>query len=98
MVDVRIYKPSRNVMQSASNGEDRWIVTYNKAEKKQVDPIMGWTSSSQVNSQMEMVFESLDEAKKYCNNKKVSYIVIKPQERKVNIHPYAHILMRNPNL
>ncbi len=98
MVDVRIYKPSRNIMQSASNAESQWHVAYNKVEKKQTDPIMGWTSSSQTSRQMDMVFESLEEAKKYCDDKKLSYIIIKPSERKVNIHPYAHTLMRNPNL
>ncbi len=98
MVDVRIYKPARNIMQSAYSTENLWFVAYNKIEKKHVDPIMGWTSSSQVNRQMEISFESLDEAKAYCKGKGLSYIVIKPQTRKVNIHPYAQTLMRNPNL
>ncbi len=98
MVDVRIYKPSRNVMQSAFHDEDKWVVAYNKVAPKTKDPIMGWTSSSQQIKPIKTTFENLEEAKQYCDKKGLSYMVIKPQQRKVNIHPYAATLMKNPNL
>ncbi len=98
MADIRIYKPSRNVMQSASLGDDVWHIAYNQMEPKSKDPIMGWTSSAESNTKKEMVFESLEKAKEYCEKKGLTYIVVQPQMRKVNIHPYAATLMKNPNL
>ncbi len=99
MVDVRIYKPSRNIMQSAPLAEDKWVVVSNKIEAKASDPLMGWTSSSsQAADAIKMFFESLEEARQYCDKNGLSYSVIEPQKRKVNIHPYAATLMKNPNL
>ncbi len=98
MADVRIIQPSRNIMQSAPNAEGKWHVEYNIAPKKTIDPIMGWTSTKDVSAQLEMTFHTLDEAKHYCDNNGLTYVIIKPHDRKVNIHPYADVLMRNPNL
>lgn len=98
MADVRIFQPSRNIMQSAPNAEGRWYVEATSVAKKKVEPIMGWTSSDDVSEQLSQSFATIEEAKSYCDKKGLSYIVIKPQTRKVNIHPYADILMKNPNL
>ncbi len=98
MADVRIVQPSRNIMQSAPNAEGQWYVEHMSVSKKRVDPVMGWTSSQDVSEQLNMSFSSLDDAKQYCEKNGLSYVVVKPQVRKVNIHPYANTLMKNPNL
>lgn len=99
MADVRIIQPSRNIMQSAPNAEGKkWHIRYMDAVKVKIDPVMGWTSSKEVKEQLEPKFDTLEEAKQYCEERNLSYIIVKPQARKVNIHPYADVLMKNPNL
>lgn len=98
MADVRIYKPSKNVMQSAPNAEDRWIVQYLGSKKYVTDPVMGWTSSSNVKTHMSMSFDTKEEAIAYCEKKNLSYEVSKPAKRKVQIRSYAAKLMQNPDL
>ncbi len=98
MADVRIVQPSRNIMQSAPNAEGKWHVEYMRTPKKTVDPVMGWASTKDISAQLEMTFDTLEEAKYYCDHKGLTYVVIKPHDRKVNIHPYADVLTKNPNL
>ncbi len=98
MSDVRIFSPARNVMQSAPFAEGRWIVQYLKVVKRSVDPIMGWTSSNEVPSNTQFIFETKEEAIEYCKRKNLSYEISEPKKRKVHIKPYAQILMQDPSL
>ena len=53
---VRIYKPSRNAMQSGKAKYDHWIVEFEPASPRTVDPLMGWTSSSDTRQQVKLTW------------------------------------------
>jgi hypothetical protein len=53
---VRIYRPSRNAMQSGKAKYDHWNVEFEAAAPRTVDPLMGWTSSSDMRQQVKLSF------------------------------------------
>ena len=42
---ARIYQPSRNAMTSGMAKTRKWVLEYAPASAREVDPLMGWTSS-----------------------------------------------------
>ena len=42
---ARIYKPAKTAMQSGVARTKRWILEYAPENARQIDPLMGWTSS-----------------------------------------------------
>ena len=62
---ARIYKPARNAMQSGSAKSKRWVLEFAPASPREVDPLMGWTSSNDTQSQVKLRFDSKEAALEY---------------------------------
>ncbi|WP_439103629.1 NADH dehydrogenase ubiquinone Fe-S protein 4, partial [Celeribacter marinus] len=43
---ARIYQPARNAMQSGQAKTKEWVLDFAPASARDIDPLMGWTSSS----------------------------------------------------
>jgi len=43
---ARIYQPARTAMQSGSAKTKDWVLDFAPASTREVDPLMGWTSST----------------------------------------------------
>ena len=82
---ARIYKPARNAMQSGSAKSKRWVLEFAPASPREVDPLMGWTSSSDTQSQVRLKFDTLDAAKAYAKDHGIEVIQFAPNKRKPNI-------------
>ena len=63
---ARIYLPARNAMQ-AGQAKDKWILEYEPESPRQTEPLMGWTSSSDMRSQVNLRFDSKEEAIAYAD-------------------------------
>jgi hypothetical protein len=72
---ARIYKPSKTAMQSGVANTKDWVVDFDLAEPRQVEPLMGWTSSSDMRQQLHLRFATKDEAVAYCERHGVAYQV-----------------------
>jgi hypothetical protein len=72
---VRIYKPSRNAMQSGKAG-GHWIVEFEAAAPRTADPLMGWTSSADTRQQVKLSFDTKEEAISYCEREGLAHIVL----------------------
>ncbi len=81
---ARIYQPARNAMQSGARGRD-WILDFAPDSARGVDPLMGWTSSSDMESQVRLRFESKEAALDYAKERGIEVDVIEPKTRKPNI-------------
>ena len=79
---VRIYRPAKTAMQSGQAKTQRWVVEFEPTIAKSVEPLMGWTSSSDMNQQVRLTFDSRDEAIAYADRHGLLYRVIEPKERK----------------
>ena len=86
---ARIYKPAKNAMQSGEFGKDSWLFEYAPEQKKFIDPLMGWTGSSDTKQQLRLKFDSKDAAIAYAERKNIPYEVEEPQTRKQNKRAYA---------
>ncbi len=78
---ARISRPAKTAMQSGQAKTKRWLLEFEQETARTADPLMGWTSSSDMNSQIRLYFASKEEAVAYCERKGVEYRVIEPKER-----------------
>lgn len=82
---ARIYKPARNAMQSGTAKTHDWVLEYAQASERDVDPLMGWTSSSDTQSQVRLKFASKEAALDYARSNGIDAVVSEPKTRKPNI-------------
>jgi hypothetical protein len=86
---VRIYKPAKTAMQSGEGRTREWILEYEPSAARQIDPLMGWTSSSDTRQQVKLAFDTKDEAISYAMRNGLAYTVIEPTPRKPLRKAYA---------
>lgn len=77
---ARIYKPARTAMQSGTAKTRLWLLEYEPETPRVVEPLMGWTSSTDMKSQIRLRFETKEEAIAYCEREGIPYQVMEPQE------------------
>lgn len=82
---ARIYKPARNAMQSGSAKSRDWVLEFVPASARDVDPLMGWTSSSDMQSQVRLRFSTKEAALEYAQAKGIDAQVTEPKPRKPNV-------------
>ena len=86
---VRIYKPARNAMQSGIARTRGWVLVYPAADAREIDPLMGWTSSDDTQSQISLRFETRKQAEDYAREMGLadkaispsSFVVLTPDRR-----------------
>jgi hypothetical protein len=86
---VRIYQPAKNAMQSGRGTTQRWLVEHEPSAPRQVEPLMGWTSSADTRQQLRLWFATREEAIAYCEREGLMYVVEAPRERQVRPKAYA---------
>jgi hypothetical protein len=87
---ARIYQPARTAMQSGTAKTHQWVLEFAPAEAREVDPLMGWTSSADTQSQVQLRFETRAAAEDYARDKGLDYVVTEPHARKANIRPRGY--------
>lgn len=87
---ARIYQPARTAMQSGTAKTHQWVLEFAPASEREVDPLMGWTSSSDTQSQVRLKFESREAAEAYAAEKGLEFDLVEPKPRKANIRPRGY--------
>jgi hypothetical protein len=87
---ARIYQPAKTAMQSGSAKTHQWVLEYAPASEREVDPLMGWTSSTDTQSQVRLKFDSREAAEAYAAEKGIEYDLIEPKPRKPVIRPRGY--------
>lgn len=64
-----------------------WVLEYVNDTAREVDPLMGWTSSSDTQSQIRMRFASKEAALEYAKDNGIDAVVVDPKPRKPNVRP-----------
>ena len=77
---ARIYKPARTAMQSGAAKTKQWALDYEPAEPREVEPLMGWTSSGDMCQQLRLRFETKEEAIAYCERHGIACQVFEAKE------------------
>lgn len=84
---ARIFKPAKSAMQSGTAKTHEWVLEHAAASAREVDPLMGWTTSSDTQSQVRLRFESKEAALAYAAAHGIDAVVQEPKERKPVIRP-----------
>lgn len=82
---ARIYKPSRTAMSSGTANTREWILEFVPDRARDIDPLMGWTSSDDTQAQVRLRFDTLEEAQEYAADNGIDAVVTRPQQRRANI-------------
>ncbi len=76
-----IYQPDRNAMQSGRAKMKNWILEFDPAQARNIDPLTGWTGSGDMQAQVKMKFPSCQDAKRYAQRHGIDYAVIDKPDR-----------------
>ncbi len=87
---ARIYKPARNAMTSGTARTRKWVLEYEPRAPREIDPLMGWTSSGDTQTQVRLRFDSKEAALEYAREHGIDAEVIEPHKRKPNIRPRGY--------
>ena len=88
MTKAKIYIPTKNSMQSGFGKLDKWIIRF-ETDNTGINPLMGWETSSDTLSELNLEFSSKELAINYAKRKKIDYEIIEPQKRKTVKKSYA---------
>ena len=82
---AKIYRPAKTAMSSGTAKTRDWVLEYAPQSPRDVDPLMGWTSSSDTQSQVKLRFDSREAALADAAQKGIEAEVVDPKPRKHNI-------------
>ena len=82
---ARIYRPARTAMSSGTAKTKHWVLEYVAGEAREVDPLMGWTSSNDTQAQVKLRFDTKEAALDYAADHGIEANVTEPRKRGVNI-------------
>jgi ETC complex I subunit conserved region len=88
-MSARIYKPTKTAMQSGEARTAEWVLEMEPASARAIDPLMGWTSSSDMSGEVRLEFASKEDAIAYCERNGLAYSVSEPTPRKIVRKSYA---------
>src|SRR5271170_7732877 len=63
---ARIFEPAKSAMQSGKALTKKWLLEFEPETALEIDPLMGWTSSSDMRQQVQLQFDTCEEAVAYC--------------------------------
>tara|TARA_Y100000590_G_scaffold442350_1_gene570373 strand:- start:40 stop:324 length:285 start_codon:yes stop_codon:yes gene_type:complete len=88
MRKAKIYKPSKSAMQSGKRNSKNWLLKFDTLSTD-INPLMGWESSRDTMSEVQLEFFTKDEAINYAKKNNIEYNLIEPQKRKIIKKSYA---------
>src|SRR5688572_18042721 len=86
---ARIYKPSKAATQSGLARTKQWLLEFELNEPREIEPLMGWTSSNDTRQQVRLWFDTREEAVAYAEQQGIAYRVEEPHEVKRRPMAYA---------
>ena len=86
---ARIHKPAQNVMQQGKGATRDWVLEYVPNQPRQIEPLMGWTSSSDTKRQIKLSFATKDEAIAYAKENGIAFRLEEPPASKIRPKSYA---------
>lgn len=89
LMTARIYQPAKTAMQSGKGRTKGWVLEHEPAAAREIDPLMGWTSSSDMRQQIKLRFDSKEDAVAYAERNGLPYVVEEPKKRLVIKKSYA---------
>jgi hypothetical protein len=77
---AKIFKPAKTAMQSGVGRTKQWVLEFEPEQARQIEPLMGWTSSGDMRQQVRLAFDTAEEAIDYCRRSGLAYRLQQPKE------------------
>ena len=87
---ARIYRPAKTAMSSGTARTRHWVLDFGHETPREVDPLMGWTSSSDTQAQVQMRFPTREAALEYAEEHGIDAVVTEPKRRRPNVRPRGY--------
>jgi hypothetical protein len=88
-MSARIFSPAKTAMQSGKAKTGHWILEFDPQMPRKIDPLMGYTTSGDMKSQIRLTFETKEEAIAYAEKNSLVYRIQEPKETKRRQISYA---------
>ena len=88
-MSARIYSPAKTAMQSGKAKTGYWVLEFDPEKPRKIDPLMGYTTSSDMKSQIRLTFDTKEEAIAYAGKHGIDARVQEPKEAKRRQISYA---------
>ena len=89
MTVARIVEEQRKTTQSGKAGEGRWTLEFERQEPQRADPLTGWNGSGDTRTQVQLKFNSKDEALAYATRKGLTVHIVPSPPVSLKIQTYA---------
>lgn len=89
MTQVRIYQPAKTAMQSGRAKTKRWKLEYEQSSRNEVDPLMGWVGMRDTQQELNLFFDTREQAIAYATEHELDYRVIEPHSKRMRPKSYA---------
>jgi len=86
---ARIYRPAKTAMQSGRANTKEWVLDFEPGAPRTPDPLMGWTSSTDMLAQVHLSFDTKEQAIAYAEREGIPYRVFEPNPRRPKIKSYS---------
>ena len=87
---VKIFKPTKNAMQSGKARTKKWLlIPVEEKNSRFIDKLMGWVSSNNTATQLRMEFANKEDAINFAKEENLEYEVLEPEFSKVKPKSYA---------
>jgi hypothetical protein len=77
---ARIYRRAKTAMQSGTANSGDWALDYEPEEPREIEPLMGWTSSADMKQQLSLRFATKEQAVAYCEREGIPHQVFESSE------------------
>ncbi|EJM98731.1 ETC complex I subunit [Phyllobacterium sp. YR531] len=86
---ARIYRPAKTAMQSGKAKTEAWMLEFEPEQPRKVEPLMGYTSSRDMKSQIRLSFDTKEDAIAYAQKNGIAYSVQEPKETRRRVVSYS---------
>ena len=94
MKKAKIYIPTKTAMQSGRGKLKKWVLEF-LTRDTQLNPLMGWESSTDTLGEVILKFSSKEKAIEYAKNNSISYKITEPKKEEFVIKSYADNFLKN---
>ncbi len=88
-MSARIYSPAKTAMQSGKAKTGYWVLEFDPAEPRKIEPLMGYTTSGDMKSQIRLTFETKEAAIAYAERSGIGFRVEEAKDARRRQISYA---------
>jgi hypothetical protein len=81
LMAARIYRPAKTAMSSGQAKAQRWLLEYEPERPKAIEPLMGYTASDDMKSQIRLEFDTREQAIGYAERNAIPYRVFSAHDQ-----------------